>query len=160
MLKKKIIIIYSNENELIAKLLKKNNNYYLRINNKNEKNIILFIEYLNRFNISTYFNNNPIKINIKIPCDRYFFTNDKKIIKKLHDSIIYLENKKPIFYPREKKHKMIFINAIVPSIKNFQFIVDNKICFELGKLKKNLFSINFCKPFFILQICGLALSAF
>ena len=154
------IIIYLEENNKIGELIKKGHNYILKINNKNLCNTILLCHYKNRNIISSLFDTEPRKIMVKIPKKRFFYTNDIEIIKKLKYTSFDLESKKANFCSYSGEYRMRFINAELTSAKNFQLIYNNKIYFELGKLKKNFYSINFKYPFSILQIFGIALSAF
>ena len=153
------VIIYSDENNKVAELIKKHNDYILKINNTKSCNTILLCQYKNRNTISI-FDSEPRKVNIKIPKNRFFYTNDVDVIKKLKYTIIDLKSKKPNYCAYSDEYRMKFINAKLSSVKNFQLINKNKTYFELGKLKKKFYSINFKYPFSILQIFGIALSAF
>lgn len=154
-------IIFENSNIKIAELFKSKNKYILKTNLKKKFNYMLFCQYYNRNNVLTFLENGPRKITVKIPKKIFFNTNKSNHIEKINVSVKIFKNKKPIYYSYTNEYKLKLINAKIPSVKNFQLIKKNKnIYFELGKLNKNLYSINFKYPFSILQIFGIALSAF
>ena len=71
-------------------------------------------------------------------------------------------NKKPIYDKNSTKYNLDFFGRVkIPSKNNFQLInvaYPNKISLQFGKVKKNLYNLDFRYPFYLKSALAVALS--